>query len=179
MGCPLEAYDELVRKVDAFFTRVLHKYSEHMRCAPGCDDCCRRDLSLYPFEVEKIVRAALRLEPAARARVLERSRLAVADDEAACPLLEDGRCLVYDSRPVICRSHGLPLLVPDSGELSVCALNFTRVPEIDGDCVLDLTPVNQVMAVVNSLVCKQNASDHSRVGVSAALCRALEEGEVT
>lgn len=50
------------------------------------------------------------------------------DDETPCPLLdEQGHCLIYDSRPMTCRLHGIPL-VDTSGELLFeewCSLNFT------------------------------------------------------
>jgi Fe-S-cluster containining protein len=49
------------------------------------------------------------------------------DDETPCPLLgSDGRCLVYEHRPMTCRLHGLPL-VDVSGEVmhdEWCTLNF-------------------------------------------------------
>ncbi|HEX5773927.1 MAG TPA: YkgJ family cysteine cluster protein, partial [Geomobilimonas sp.] len=49
------------------------------------------------------------------------------DDETPCLLLDaDGRCLVYDYRPMTCRLHGIPLL-DSSGEVmhdEWCTLNF-------------------------------------------------------
>ena len=44
-----------------------------------------------------------------------------------CVFLADDHCSVYDSRPIICRTHGLPLLAmgDDGWELSHCELNFT------------------------------------------------------
>ncbi len=51
------------------------------------------------------------------------------DDETPCPLLDaNGRCLVYDYRPMTCRLHGLPL-VDVSGEVmhdEWCTNNFPR-----------------------------------------------------
>lgn len=51
------------------------------------------------------------------------------DDETPCPLLDEeaGICLVYDSRPMTCRLHGLPM-IDTSGEVLFgewCSLNFT------------------------------------------------------
>lgn len=48
--------------------------------------------------------------------------------EGECPLLVGGLCAIYEYRPFICRSHGLPLLSmgDDGWELSHCELNFTR-----------------------------------------------------
>lgn len=49
------------------------------------------------------------------------------DDESPCVLLgDDGRCLVYDHRPLTCRLHGLPLIAL-TGEVlhdEWCTLNF-------------------------------------------------------
>jgi uncharacterized protein len=46
--------------------------------------------------------------------------------EGECPMLVDGLCTIYESRPFICRSHGLPLLSmgEEGWELSHCELNF-------------------------------------------------------
>ncbi|MBN1819393.1 MAG: YkgJ family cysteine cluster protein [Prolixibacteraceae bacterium] len=49
--------------------------------------------------------------------------------ENNCIYLKNHECLIYNSRPIICRSHGLPLLYTnDEGEweLSACELNFTE-----------------------------------------------------
>lgn len=52
------------------------------------------------------------------------------DDETPCPFVgADGLCVVYDSRPMTCRLHGIPM-VDDSGEVLFdewCSLNFTGV----------------------------------------------------
>ncbi len=49
------------------------------------------------------------------------------DDETPCALLgEDGRCLVYEYRPMTCRLHGIPV-VDMTGELlhdEWCTKNF-------------------------------------------------------
>ena len=41
--------------------------------------------------------------------------------------LKNHRCTIYNSRPIICRTHGLPLLFTNNEaewELSACELNF-------------------------------------------------------
>jgi Fe-S-cluster containining protein len=48
------------------------------------------------------------------------------DDD--CIFLNNHKCTIYEARPIICRTHGLPLLfVGEQGnwELSACELNFT------------------------------------------------------
>ncbi len=50
------------------------------------------------------------------------------EDETLCPLLStEGKCLVYEYRPMTCRLHGIPL-VDVSGEVfhdEWCTKNFT------------------------------------------------------
>jgi Fe-S-cluster containining protein len=51
------------------------------------------------------------------------------DDKNSCIFLQNHVCTIYKSRPIICRTHGLPLLfTTEDGEwqLSACELNFTQ-----------------------------------------------------
>jgi len=166
-------YRLLREKIDAMFSVALGKYRGHMRCRPGCDDCCRKDLTLYAFEVRFLLREIARMDAAARERVITRARAACCDSELACPLLEEGRCLAYAARPIICRSHGLAMLVPGTGELSVCPYNFIAAEHIDGDCVLDLGPVNNILTTLSVLLAEKAQVDSlpnsERVGVSQAI----------
>jgi hypothetical protein len=49
------------------------------------------------------------------------------ESDDCCPFLVGDACTIYDHRPIICRTQGLPLLFTgDEGwELSACELNFT------------------------------------------------------
>ena len=165
----MKSYQALVEKVDAFFNRVAGRYAEKMKCAPGCDDCCRRSLTLYPFEVERMLAAAEGLAEAELEGVIHRARLAGADPKAACPLLKEGLCLIYAARPVICRTHGLPMLVPGEDSLSMCVYNLKGLEHLDGDCVLDLKPVNQILATVNHLLASDRGASPERVQVADAI----------
>lgn len=57
-------------------------------------------------------------------------------DQTPCPLLgEDGACLVYEHRPMLCRTHGLPN-IDDSGESFsdlYCTLNFEGIDPLSLD----------------------------------------------
>lgn len=173
MNDPLKSYQELVEKIDAFFRRVAGRYTQEIKCAPGCDDCCRRSLTFYPFEVERMLEAAEGLDRAELEGVVHRARQvgAAADPQAACPLLKDGLCLVYAARPVICRTHGLPMLVPGEDSLSMCVYNLKGLEHLDGDCVLDLKPVNQILATVNHLLASDRGASPERVQVADAILK--------
>ena len=81
-------------------------------CRKGCDECCRR-LASVPRVTEtewlSIARALEALPPDAagpvRRRIRESRQLT---RPIVCPLLDSdsGACLVYEARPVACRTYG-------------------------------------------------------------------------
>jgi Fe-S-cluster containining protein len=81
-------------------------------CRKGCDDCCRQlaEAPRVSSAEWRLIHAALKALPAeiagaARRRIRES---ASAVRPVVCPLLdaESGTCLVYEARPVACRSYG-------------------------------------------------------------------------
>ena len=118
---------QLRRKVDAHFDAAVARSPHAFRCAEGCDACCHVRIGVFAVEAAPIRDALARLaheDPALRTRV----RLQ-ADDPAhahRCALLVDGKCAVYAQRPLICRSHGLPVLVPDPANPRPCSSTIAR-----------------------------------------------------
>lgn len=163
----LDEYEELARKVDAFFARVVGAYGGEMRCAAGCAECCAHHLTVSVVEAAAIAREIASFGAGDRARLKVRAE-SLRDADGPCPALEpDGRCGIYDARPLVCRSHGAPLRVPAGGALPVlgqgpgsgdesrvacCHLNFTgqALEEVDPSCVLDLVNMAATLAVVNA-----------------------------
>ncbi len=105
---------------------------------------------------------AAALDDAARERLS--ARLEALAPGAPCVFLEDdGRCAVYASRPLVCRTQGLPLRYPDGlvpveaifsrargggGAITWCPLNFTeRAPSSED--VLDAARVDTMLALSN------------------------------
>src|ERR1700733_15102311 len=77
-----------------------------------------------------------------------------------------GRCLIYEARPIPCRSHGAPIRMRE-GSLPVirwCHLNFTRT-EPDPDCVLDQTTLSALVLAVD----REASGDGSRIDLVALL----------
>lgn len=104
-----------------------------MQCKAGCSQCCKPGLSVFGIEGAKIEQAlnALRNSaPALRQKVRDQGQKALAHPDAqnACPLLVDDRCTVYEQRPLICRSHGLPIRRKESPDIQNCELNFQQSP---------------------------------------------------
>jgi Fe-S-cluster containining protein len=143
---------QLRSRVDAHFAAAVARTPAAFACAEGCSACCEARFSVFPVEAAPIQAALARLavaDPALRARVRDQ-----ADDPAHqhhCALLVDRRCAVYAERPLICRSHGLPVVAPDTGAISHCPLNFTGDPTPPAASVLRLDAVNQPLAVIATL----------------------------
>lgn len=149
-----DALVTLRARVDDHFTRTHARHAASMHCHLGCDRCCHVRLTVFGIEAERIAAALRALEsddPELRARIRRQ-----ADDPThadRCALLVDGRCATYQERPLICRSHGVPVLAPsDDGDAAVscCPLNFE-----DGafprDALLHVEAVNRPLSVMATL----------------------------
>lgn len=132
--------DELRARADASFARVAGEFPQAMACKPGCDDCCRALFDLSPVESLSLALAFADLPRVSRREVLRRAEKAAAVFDQAmaaafsqqgearlkalsaarvpCPLLDNGRCLLYLSRPLTCRLYGVPQNI--EGQARIC-----------------------------------------------------------
>lgn len=154
----LLAHASLLAKVDGFERRVRTERASDMECRSGCDACCHARLAVCDIEA-----AAMR-EALAALETEELADLLAMNDEASgrCVMLRrDGSCSVYQARPLVCRTQGLPLrypegsLAPDTvfarserGPITWCPLNFRHEPPRPAD-VLDAERVDLMLAVSN------------------------------
>lgn len=152
---PLLQYEQLLQKVDAHAARVTEAHGAELACRPGCSGCCHRSLTVFPLEAARIAAwvAQEGLAEPTEGDALVHPLTVVADSEPCAFLDPAGRCRVYPVRPLICRSHGLPLAVPEGDGLrgDVCPLNFEGglggVPSSD---FLSLATLNTVLAALNA-----------------------------
>jgi len=151
----IDRYRELAAKVDAFFARVASRHAADLRCAPGCDRCCHARLTVTTVEADAIAELVATLPDAERG--LLRALAERAPDPVAprCAALDDaGRCRIYAARPIVCRSHGVPIRMRSPRGLPVvdaCALNFTAhgPAAADPDCVLDQTTLSATLLAID------------------------------
>jgi uncharacterized protein len=163
----LKNYYNLLAKVDELCRRVTAECGEHLACRAGCAGCCKH-LSLFPVEAAALATAldALPEDRAGHIRVL-----AGAATAAACPLLENGRCLLYAARPIICRTHGLPLLTGQGEEqrIDYCPENFKGTTSLPADAVLNLDLLNTTLAAINAVFTATEQSGQERLSIAEAL----------
>lgn len=156
---------ELHAKVDAFFARVEARHGDDMQCRTGCADCCHVRLTITGVEAAAI-RALVAGWPADR-----RLRLAEAGSPDRCAALDEAdRCRIYAARPVVCRSHGVPIRMR-RGSLPVvesCIRNFTHT-EPAPDCVLDQETLSALTLTLDRAAGGNAGGDASRVDLAALL----------
>jgi Fe-S-cluster containining protein len=149
-------YKDLLSHLDAWFSRCMELYPEKIACQSGCSACCRSLFDITLLDAYHLKLGFDRLPAETREMVLVKCRerlslmceqwpefdhpyvlnhrpeeewepLMPEEDETPCVLLgEDGRCLVYDHRPMTCRLHGIPMIDSD-GEVmhdDWCTMNF-------------------------------------------------------
>ncbi len=133
-------YIKLLQSVDGLCEKISGMCSEDIHCACGCSSCCMPGLTLSPLEAYYI----LYFRPELPEIIPETS----AD---SCPFLDRDRCLIYELRPLVCRTQGFPLLYSkdDSPELSVCGKNFKEKKSVDSSCLVDMDRINLILAVLN------------------------------
>ena len=151
-------YSQLVAEVDRFLDDAYRLIGAGMVCGPGCDACCQNALSLLPVEAYRLSEGFEALGHEARQKVkdaclaLRRER-----QEGPCPLLDDGRCLLYEFRPLVCRTHGFPLFSVEFTEeigspVDFCHLNFTeesKLETIPSGSILNLDLLHGKLYVAN------------------------------
>ncbi len=150
----LNNYHQLLARVDALCEGIEKALNEHITCSEGCSACCTA-ITLFPVEADAL-HAALEELPAEDAAAIRRHVTEHADDER-CPLLSHHRCLLYTARPIICRTHGLPILYSENGERRVdyCPRNLEQCNSLDGSAIIDLDRLNALLVAVNSLYLSQ------------------------
>jgi Fe-S-cluster containining protein len=109
------------QKVDNMVHYLTQIHQNRLQCKKGCNACCQDDLSVMGLE----------------AAYIKQSFPSVLHEKASnigqCAFLNiEGACRIYEARPFICRTHGLPLKWNMAQEnqvmIDICELNETEEP---------------------------------------------------
>ncbi len=148
---------QLVKRVDQLCKIAEEALHEHLSCAEGCSSCCKA-ITLFPVEAAAISAAVAALSKDEAEALRHHAKVGVKRD--VCPLLLDNRCLIYAFRPIICRTHGLPIMFTDQGERRVdyCPQNLQNCKSLPGSAVIDLDRLNELFVAVNALFVLQDDS---------------------
>jgi len=138
-------YQELINDVDRHSKKLTSIHSKHLHCKMGCDLCCM-DYRIFPVEFHTILNR-IRKD---KSFIKPEKQI----DESTCIFLKNHACTIYENRPCICRTHGLPLLYMNDDnewELSNCELNFTDFDfdEFDSENTFPMDRFNSKLFVLN------------------------------
>lgn len=118
----VQRFVQLQNKSDISCGELHRLHHQHTVCRKGCDQCCM-NFNLLPVEFYSILNSI-------EGKKIE---IQLTGNDEDCPFLVNHSCQIYESRPLICRSHGLPILTMDEEgedwELSFCPLNFTKADD--------------------------------------------------
>jgi Fe-S-cluster containining protein len=148
-----ENYRNILERADAHFASVMTSQPQNLQCGAGCSLCCYGLFEIGSGDVPVLAEGLAQLPPARRKKIIAKAleiveqnahpnlRECSSDEKEAffertkatpCPNLDAaGLCMMYEHRPLVCRTFGLPLR--DGRKLlgDVCELNFTNAPRAE------------------------------------------------
>jgi Fe-S-cluster containining protein len=141
-------YRSILERADQHFASVMRTQPQNLKCGAGCSLCCYGLFEIGSGDVPIIAEGLANLHPSRRRKVIRRAqeivestnhpnlRECTPEEKEAffnrtqatpCPNLDDqGLCMMYDHRPMVCRTFGLPLREGRKYIGDICELNFTE-----------------------------------------------------
>ena len=141
-----DSYRDVLRRADDHFAEVRSRLGEHLECRLGCTGCCHGLFEIGAADVAVVADAVRAATPETRALLVARSRAILETfdapdirdcdaaekeaffaraDDVPCPALDAaGGCMIYESRPIVCRTFGLPIREAGAYLGQECELNF-------------------------------------------------------
>ncbi|HYI10330.1 MAG TPA: YkgJ family cysteine cluster protein [Thermoanaerobaculia bacterium] len=141
-------YKSILDRADRHFGSVMQTQPQNLQCGAGCSLCCYGLFEIGSGDVPLIAEGLEALHPSRRRKIVERA-LRIVESSAhpnlrecspeekeaffdrtqatPCPNLDEaGLCMMYEHRPLVCRTFGLPLRDGRKYLGDVCELNFTE-----------------------------------------------------
>lgn len=145
----LTKYSTLLKEVDKAVADLTNrKFKNKLHCKAGCSSCCMK-FSVLPFEAAVIQN---------NVNISVNVNQGVSAENECCSLLQDNLCRIYEVRPIICRTQGVPLGYIDdlagTIEVSACHLNFPEDVVLEFDDLLLMDEYNRRLAELNIEYCQ-------------------------
>lgn len=147
--------ENLYQKIAEFNAQISDGAQAKSNCQQGCSRCCYVDLTVFEIEARAIANwhRALSTDQQDKLKRQWKKPTPVKENffhkqTAACPFLKEESCTIYEVRPLICRSQGLPLTfkIDQSWMQDLCPLNQEMQPELEKKDWLNLDLLNTILA---------------------------------
>ena len=147
-----EIYVNLQKKVDTQFQNLFQKHQSSMACTQGCHGCCLPNLTVSRIEADTIHRYLN--QPSINLVSILDLETQNPHQNTRCSFLDgQGECSIYDARPLVCRSHGVPHMIQINRKqegLDVCELNFMNGFEtLEAGDWIHLETLNFLLGLIN------------------------------
>lgn len=133
-------------RVDEAVAKLAERHADRLNCKRGCSGCCVDGITVFEAEAATI-----------RERYAELLENGEPHATGACAFLDaQGACRIYESRPYVCRTQGLPLRWLDDDEESefrdICPLNEPgrAIEELEPDDCWTIGPFEGELAQIQS-----------------------------
>ncbi|MCE5194955.1 MAG: YkgJ family cysteine cluster protein [Nitrospiraceae bacterium] len=151
----LKTIDDFYNELDIFVKKLHEIHRQRLSCKYGCSSCCMDDITVFEIEAENIK---------SNYKYLLKSGKPY--PEGKCAFLDEKEgCRIYEHRPYVCRTQGLPLRWIDYGDndefvemRDICSLNEKRInlEELKEDECWNIGPFEKKMAELQqALSCGQ------------------------
>lgn len=140
-------YKNLVKKIDEKCNAITEEFSQYINCKKGCSQCCILD-AVFPVEAVSIALSIIDNK-------IDFKAIRENDD---CNFLKDGICTIYSARPIICRTHGFPIIFEEDArqKADCCSMNFMDIDEnLGSNAFIDIDKINNLLYTINSLFIKE------------------------
>ncbi len=184
-----DTYHQLIEQVNRLAARLSSQYARHLVCRSGCSGCCHHHLSVFAVEAAAVRAAVDALPESLHQQLAQQARdvlkMEARGEPAVCPMLVNDRCSIYELRPLICRTQGLPLLLEtEDGEAEVdfCPLNFTAenaVADLDEAHLVPLDELNLKLALVNLQYCREQGISDDASGQRVPMAEIILQSQIS
>jgi len=153
----LENYRKLCAYCDGIWERVRAAYPNEIACRKGCSTCCELQ-SVNQLEAH-VIRTYMYVQGIGPDKGLDDRK-----EGHICPFLRHHACVLYDARPIICRTHGLILRSNDfsqAHQAGSCPDNFPSYHprDIPQEFTADIDNITKNLANLNIAFCMVNNID--------------------
>lgn len=143
-------YFQLINEIEHITEKLSNIHSQHIKCCKTCSSCCEKFMVL---PVEKYI-----IE-----NQISKANFEIADSNStSCKYLINNICSIYNFRPVMCRTHGFPLLYFNSDmqtyEFSSCDMNFIdfELENLTEDICILMDEINTRLYSLNQKFIEEN-----------------------